>query len=115
MPADSTTLAEEGAYIDGFLLVKGGLFDEVGIVRLLEAPAKMAPPPDKQDLLLKGCRCFSHTPHISHTSHSHSSHIAADILCFCRNLSDVLSDLKAQVGQMRKGISLHGPSPPLPR
>lgn len=78
MPADSTTLAEEGAVIDGFLLVKRGVFDEHGICELLDSPARQPPPPGKPDVRLSGCR----------------------------NVDDVLSDLKAQVAANAKGIGL---------
>jgi len=78
MPADSTTLAEEGAVIDAFLLVKKGVFDEKGIVELLESPARKTPPPDKPDLQLAACR----------------------------NMSDTLSDLRAQVAANAKGAAL---------
>lgn len=78
MPADSTTLVEEGAVIDAFLLVKGGVFDEAGIVDILNSPAQCAPPADKPNIQLAGCR----------------------------NMSDVLSDLKAQVAANAKGIGL---------
>lgn len=40
MPALSRTLAEEGAAIVGFKLVKGGVFQEEGITELLMAPGK---------------------------------------------------------------------------
>jgi len=64
--------------IDAFFLVKGGTFDEAGIVSLLEAPKHAKPPADK--------------PH---------SKLAA-----CRNLTDVVSDLRAQVAANAKGIDL---------
>ena len=78
MPADSTTLAEEGAVFDAFLLVKRGAFDEAGARALLAAPADAAPPVEKPHLRLAGCR----------------------------NVTDVLSDLKAQVAANAKGIAL---------
>ena len=78
MPADSTALVEEGAVIDAFLLVKDGVFDEEGIAELLRSPARAQPPVDKPSTVLSGCR----------------------------NMSDVLSDLKAQVAANAKGIGL---------
>jgi len=79
MPSDSCCLVEEGAVVDAFLLVKKGVFDEEGITELLMAPAKV--PRGENEAPLSGCR----------------------------NLTDVLSDLKAQVAANAKGISLlHG-------
>ncbi|KAJ8602878.1 hypothetical protein CTAYLR_009942 [Chrysophaeum taylorii] len=78
MPADSTTLDEEGAVIDAFKLVKNGVFDEAGILALLASPASKPPPPDKPHLVLSGCR----------------------------NAADVVSDLKAQVAANSKGATL---------
>lgn len=69
MPADSTHLVEEGAVLDAFLLVKRGVFDEEGITALLNSPALAPPPADKPSTTLSGCR----------------------------NMRDVLSDLRAQV------------------
>lgn len=78
MPSDSVTLEEEGAVINGFLLVRQGVFDEAGIRKLLLAPGLLPSPPDRPEVKLAGCR----------------------------NLSDVLSDLKAQVAANAKGIRL---------
>mmetsp|Transcript_13778 Transcript_13778/g.55127 ORF Transcript_13778/g.55127 Transcript_13778/m.55127 type:complete len:1289 (-) Transcript_13778:609-4475(-) len=78
MPADSTTLVEEGAVIDGFLLVDRGVFDEAGIIDVLSAPAQAVPPRDKPDVTLAACR----------------------------NMADSLSDLKAQVAANAKGVRL---------
>eukprot|EP00929_Paragymnodinium_shiwhaense_P061341 TRINITY_DN30628_c0_g1_i1.p1 TRINITY_DN30628_c0_g1~~TRINITY_DN30628_c0_g1_i1.p1 ORF type:complete len:1327 (-),score=229.11 TRINITY_DN30628_c0_g1_i1:244-4224(-) len=75
MPSDSRSLLEEGAVIDGFLLVKKGVFDDAGITELLMAPAKV--PRGKLEAPLSGCR----------------------------NLVDVVSDLKAQVAANAKGIA----------
>ncbi|CAE8631214.1 unnamed protein product [Polarella glacialis] len=78
MPADSTSLAEEGAVINAFLLVKQGVFDEEGIIDLLNEPARRQAPSDKPGMKLAACR----------------------------NMTDVVSDLKAQVAANAKGISL---------
>ena len=72
MPPFSKHLYEEGAAVVSFMLVKGGVFDEAGITRILQAPAA-----------LPGC---------SGT----------------RNLSDNLSDLRAQVAANQRGIRLMG-------
>ena len=72
MPPRSTLLAEEGAAIVAFKLVRGGAFDEAGITALLRAPGDSGVP---------GCTGT-------------------------RNLSDNLSDLKAQVAANTRGIQL---------
>ncbi|KAI8475487.1 MAG: Hydantoinase B/oxoprolinase-domain-containing protein [Monoraphidium minutum] len=76
MPPASKLLAEEGAAIVSFKVVRGGAFQEAGITELLMAPGKLA-------ATIPGC---------SGT----------------RNLSDNLSDLKAQVAANTKGIALVG-------
>ena len=72
MPPNSTSLAQEGAAIVSFKLVKEGVFQEEGISELLNAPASSSVP---------GC-------------------------CGTRNLSDNLSDLRAQVAANQRGIAL---------
>lgn len=72
MPPKSTLLAEEGAAIVAFKLVRRGVFDESGITQLLQAPGASGVP---------GC-------------------------VGTRNLSDNLSDLKAQVAANTRGIQL---------
>jgi 5-oxoprolinase (ATP-hydrolysing) len=72
MPPNSTSLAQEGAAIVSFKLVRQGLFQEQGISELLQAPASSGVP---------GC-------------------------CGTRNLSDNLSDLRAQVAANQRGIAL---------
>ena len=72
MPPRSTSLAEEGAAIVAFKLVRRGAFDEAGITELLQAPGHSG---------LPGC-------------------------VGTRNLSDNLSDLKAQVAANTRGIAL---------
>jgi 5-oxoprolinase (ATP-hydrolysing) len=76
MPSDSQTLVEEGAVIHSFKLVSGGVFQEEGITEVLMAPAFVEREPTEQPL------------------------------SGCRNLPDVLSDLKAQVAANSKGILL---------
>lgn len=72
MPPHSKCLAEEGAAIVAFKLVKQGVFNEEGISDLLKAPGKI--------------------PGNFGT----------------RNLSDNLSDLRAQVAANQKGVTLMG-------
>ena len=72
MPPHSKRLAEEGAAIVAFKLVREGRFDEEGITELLLAPGSNGVP---------GC-----AP--------------------CRNVRDVLSDLRAQVAANHTGIGL---------
>ncbi len=76
MPPFSRSLAEEGAAIKSFKLVKGGIFQEEGISALLKAPGGLSRAADEKQ--------------ISGT----------------RTLADNLSDLKAQVAANRKGIEL---------
>ncbi|CAL8463366.1 g2900 [Coccomyxa elongata] len=76
MPPNSHSLAEEGAAILSFKLVRSGVFQGEGITDILMAPGKLS----------------NSIPGISGT----------------RNLSDNLSDLKAQVAANNKGISLVG-------
>ena len=76
MPPHSRHLEEEGACIDSFKLVTGGVFQEAGITAILEAPGHLMPQPGR--------------PPISGT----------------RSLADNVSDLKAQVAANQKGIDL---------
>lgn len=76
MPPHSRRLEEEGACIDSFKLVSGGVFQEEGVTALLAAPGKL--------------RSRAGRPPISGT----------------RLLADNLSDLKAQVAANQKGIEL---------
>ncbi|MCK5914565.1 MAG: sulfur carrier protein ThiS adenylyltransferase ThiF, partial [Deltaproteobacteria bacterium] len=70
------SLQEEGAAISSFKLVEGGVFQEDGIIRLLEAPADLLQSEGAKRIF--GSRC----------------------------LADNLSDLKAQVAANQKGIEL---------
>jgi 5-oxoprolinase (ATP-hydrolysing) len=76
MPPFSKTLVEEGACIKAFKLVREGQFQEEGITELLMSPAKM--PRESWQAPCSGTR----------------------------NLSDNLSDLRAQVAANNKGIGL---------
>ncbi len=76
MPPGSRYLQEEGACIDSFKLVEGGVFQEDGISDLLRAPGAITPLPGR--------------PAIAGT----------------RLLADNISDLKAQVAANQKGIDL---------
>ncbi len=76
MPPFSRTLEEEGACIETFKLVKNGVFQEEGIIELLQAPSRLP-------------RQTGQAP-ISGT----------------RTLADNLSDLKAQVASNQRGIDL---------
>ena len=76
MPPFSCSLLEEGAAIESFKLVAGGVFQEEGICALLKAPGALVRAPEEKK--------------ISGT----------------RTLADNLSDLKAQVAANRKGIEL---------
>ena len=76
MPPFSRTLEEEGACIKTFKIVEKGIFNELGIINLLEAPGKILRNPGQQK--------------ISGT----------------RLLPDNLSDLKAQVAANQRGIKL---------
>jgi 5-oxoprolinase (ATP-hydrolysing) len=76
MPPGSRYLQEEGACIDSFKLVAGGIFQETGISELLRAPGAITPLPGR--------------PAIAGT----------------RLLPDNISDLKAQVAANQKGIDL---------
>jgi 5-oxoprolinase (ATP-hydrolysing) len=76
MPPFSTKLIEEGACFKSFKLVEGGLFQEAGITEVLMAPGKVH-------------RERWETPSSG-----------------TRNLSDNISDLKAQIAANSKGISL---------
>lgn len=76
MPPFSKHLYQEGAAIISHKLVSQGRFDEAGITELLQAPGKVKVP-------------------------------AGETPCSgTRNLSDNLSDLKAQVAANQKGIQL---------
>lgn len=72
MPPNSHTLAEEGAAIVAFKLVKNGEFDQQGITELLTAPGRAG------------------IPGVAGT----------------RNLTENLSDLRAQVAANTRGIAL---------
>ena len=76
MPPFSRELKEEGACIKSFKLVENGVFNEAGVIELLQAPGKIERKPGE--------------PAISGT----------------RLLSDNLSDLKAQVAANQRGIDL---------
>ncbi len=76
MPPGSRYLQEEGACIESFKLVEGGIFQEAGISELLRAPGAITPLPGR--------------PAIAGT----------------RLPADNISDLKAQVAANRKGIDL---------
>ncbi len=76
MPPNSKLLAEEGACIESFKLVKGGVFQEEGICELLLAPGRMEPEPGR--------------PRSSGS----------------RRPDDNLSDLRAQVAANNKGVEL---------
>ena len=76
MPPFSRTLAEEGACLKSFKLVENGIFNEVGITELLQAPAQLSQLPG--ELPIAGTRL----------------------------LTDNLSDLKAQVAANQRGIDL---------
>jgi len=78
MPPFSTSLVEEGACIKSFKLVTGGEFQEAAITEILMSPGKVK-------------RQSWETP-CSGT----------------RNLSDNISDLKAQIASNNKGIVLVG-------
>lgn len=76
MPPFSTSLAEEGAAFKHFKLVEDGIFQEQGIVEILQSPAKVARAEGEM-------ACFG-----------------------ARNIADNLSDLKAQIAANYKGIRL---------
>ena len=76
MPPFSRKLAEEGARLKSFKLVENGIFNEVGITELLQAPAQLSQLPG--ELPIAGTRL----------------------------LTDNLSDLKAQVAANQRGIDL---------
>ena len=76
MPPFSRKLAEEGACLKSFKLVENGIFNEVGITQLLQAPAQLSQLPG--ELPIAGTRL----------------------------LTDNLSDLKAQVAANQRGIDL---------
>ena len=76
MPPFSRKLAEEGARLKSFKLVENGIFNEVGITKLLQAPAQLSQLPG--ELPIAGTRL----------------------------LTDNLSDLKAQVAANQRGIDL---------
>ncbi|MEE8434599.1 MAG: hydantoinase B/oxoprolinase family protein, partial [bacterium] len=76
VPPFSRTLAEEGACISSFKLVRDGRFQEEGIIELLMAPGRIPPAPGR--------------PANSGT----------------RRLEDNLYDLKAQVAANQKGVEL---------
>ena len=76
MPPFSRKLAEEGACLKSFKLVENGIFNEVGITELLQAPAQLSQLPG--ELPIAGTRL----------------------------LTDNLSDLKAQVAANQRGIDL---------
>ena len=76
MPPFSRKLAEEGACLKSFKLVENGIFNEVGITKLLQAPAQLSQLPG--ELPIAGTRL----------------------------LTDNLSDLKAQVAANQRGIDL---------
>ncbi len=76
MPPFSRRLAEEGAAIESFKLVAGGVFQEEGIAALLAAPAPGG------------------------------GHPGEERICGTRALADNISDLKAQVAANHKGIEL---------
>jgi 5-oxoprolinase (ATP-hydrolysing) len=78
MPPWSKHLYQEGAAILSHKLVSAGVFDEAGVTELLQAPGKIVVPDGE--------------PACSGT----------------RNLSDNLSDLRAQVAANQKGIQLMG-------
>lgn len=85
MPPHSKTLAEEGAAIVSFKLVKDGLFDERGITKLLtEIPSQTEGDEEKD-------ASFSST---------------GTKVVGTRNLRDNLSDLRAQVAANTRGIAL---------
>ncbi len=76
MPPFSRSLVEEGAAIESFKLVAGGVFQEEGITELFRAPGRISRQP--------GEKAISAT----------------------RTLADNISDLKAQVAANNKGIEL---------
>ncbi|CCQ92057.1 5-oxoprolinase [Nitrospina gracilis 3/211] len=76
MPAFSTRIEEEGAAVESFQLVKGGLFQEEALRKLLTTPPDI-PGYDKPQML-SGTRA----------------------------LADNVSDLKAQIAANRRGIDL---------
>ncbi|MCS5553045.1 MAG: hydantoinase B/oxoprolinase family protein, partial [SAR324 cluster bacterium] len=76
MPPFSRELKEEGACIKSFKLVENGVFNEEGIIELLQSPGKIKRKPG--ETAIRGTRL----------------------------LSDNLSDLKAQVAANQRGIDL---------
>jgi len=76
MPPNSKSLEEEGICIESFKLVKKGIFQEKDILAQLLAPEKIAKAERKK------------------------------MISSCRNPSDNISDLKAQIAANQKGIDL---------
>jgi 5-oxoprolinase (ATP-hydrolysing) len=91
MPPHSKMLAEEGAAIVSFKLVKNGVFDEQGITKLLtEIPLLHALGVEEKKM----------------TPSSSSSLFEGSKIVGTRNLRDNLSDLRAQVAANTRGIAL---------
>jgi len=85
MPPHSKSLAEEGAAIVSFKLVKNGVFDERGVTKLLTEVTSQA---------------------VGGEEKRASSPSTASKVVGTRNLRDNLSDLRAQVAANTRGIAL---------
>jgi len=88
MPPHSHTLLEEGAAIVSHKLVKNGRFDEPGISDLLLAPGKIQ------------------NKNTTTTNDSDGGMSSGNKISGTRNLSDNISDLRAQVAANNRGIAL---------